>query len=87
MDTHNTAIHFLFAFGHLVGEFSCCFKNSGCDILTAGWPRDDAILRNPTAAPVSRARRLRMPPELQRIVLCLGPAYLLQKNKCSNELF
>jgi hypothetical protein len=33
--THPTAIHFFFAFGHLVGEFSCCFKNSGCDILTA----------------------------------------------------
>jgi hypothetical protein len=86
ISTSFTAIHFLFAFGHLVGEFSCCFKNSGCDILTAGWPRDDAILRNPTAAPASRARRLRVPPDLQRTPLCLDTIFC-KKNKCSNKLF
>jgi hypothetical protein len=69
---------------HLVGEFSCCFKNSGCGSQTACGRRDDAMLCIAMAGPVSGAWLLRMPPDLQRIPLCLGSAYLLQKIKCSN---
>jgi hypothetical protein len=40
-----TAVHFLLAFGHLAGEFSCCLKESGCVSLNTGGPRNDAVFR------------------------------------------